>query len=343
MPGQTALELGLAAHEKRVKDAADAGAKTRYTAPGCWRWDQGAQKTVPRSPDECRCKPTAHTSDKRMSPGTARAEFGYSYSKWTGALTLTPWKPSKAKTTDRMLENVAACESLGLSYWADGWDTNMLWAVDNEQTAHVVTIDRKKGTALHACTHTYRRWTKEVGIQGRPIPETRVFCTKIKFGAKSSTWEVGGRSLTQMLALNYEEDPDMAERPSDTYAREAVAAGRNPFLGKESATLTKMVAAEHLAVTKESVLHADAKFAADVLTTFATGQTPEPEPEMSGVVSNMVEGMSVEAAWELFVHDPTYFDDFNDDMLDRLRRKAGRSGSYFLLIRNEIKRRANAK
>lgn len=404
---QTALEIGLEQYEKRVKAAADAGHKTRYTAPTCTTWDQATNKRVPLAPTDCKCKPTTHRSNPNMSEGTARAAFGYTYSKRTGALTLTPWKPSKAKTTDRMLENVAACAAVGLSYWADGPDTNLLWAVDDDRVAHIVKIDRQKGTAHHACTHTYSKWTKEIGKADKPVPGSEVACKQLFGDNRHRPWSIKGRSIIDLLSVEPEQETEpepvkplyvnpgptvpenppkrrepkgppplghttaaekralkqrieerqaasdkemdeyaaayaaylrgeapKPERPSEREAREAVAKGRNPFLGKASDVLVTKIGAE-------GQVESDAKLASAILTTFATGEPPE--PEMEGDVANMVEGMSVEAAWELFVHDPTYFDDFNDDMLERLRKKAGRSGSYFLLIRAEIKRRSDAR
>lgn len=189
---QTALEIGLEQYEKRVKAAADAGAKTRYTAPTCTEWDQATGERVPLAPTDCKCsKGTAHAAS-----APALAPTGYSYSKRTGALTLTPWKPSKAKTSDRMLENVAACESLGLSYWSDAPNPNRMWAVDHNQTAHLVLINRKTGKAWHECSYAYtHRDTSEKNF-GAPIVESKVQCNTF---IREATFNAGA-SLTLMLA-----------------------------------------------------------------------------------------------------------------------------------------------
>lgn len=48
-------------------------------------------------------------------------------------------------------EALAACEAVGLHYWADHRRAHHLWAVDDRQRAHVVRINREDGTAQHAC------------------------------------------------------------------------------------------------------------------------------------------------------------------------------------------------
>ena len=48
-------------------------------------------------------------------------------------------------------ERLAACESVGLHYWADAPVKGCVWAVDESQRAHTVRIDRDTGTARHIC------------------------------------------------------------------------------------------------------------------------------------------------------------------------------------------------
>lgn len=44
-------------------------------------------------------------------------------------------------------EAMAACAAVGLTYWSDHPTAGMVWAVDSDQHAHPVHIDRKHGTA----------------------------------------------------------------------------------------------------------------------------------------------------------------------------------------------------
>jgi hypothetical protein len=60
-----------------------------------------------------------------------------------------PTRPGK-----RSLENYAACASLGLVFWAEHPRTNHMWAVDDNQTMHIVRIARKDGVAFHECHHS---------------------------------------------------------------------------------------------------------------------------------------------------------------------------------------------
>lgn len=47
------------------------------------------------------------------------------------------------------LQRLAACEALGLHYWADHPTAHHIWAVDDHQRAHVVRI--RRGSAQHVC------------------------------------------------------------------------------------------------------------------------------------------------------------------------------------------------
>lgn len=48
-------------------------------------------------------------------------------------------------------ERLAACEAVGLFYWADHPAAGHVWAVDDHQQAHVVRIRRDGGTSQHVC------------------------------------------------------------------------------------------------------------------------------------------------------------------------------------------------
>ncbi len=54
----------------------------------------------------------------------------------------------------RTRERVAACETVGLHYWADHPVAGHVWAVDDHQAAHVVRIESKTGAARHVCAET---------------------------------------------------------------------------------------------------------------------------------------------------------------------------------------------
>jgi hypothetical protein len=47
------------------------------------------------------------------------------------------------------IERLAACEAVGLSYWADHPTRNCLWAIDNDRRAHVARM--AAGAAQHVC------------------------------------------------------------------------------------------------------------------------------------------------------------------------------------------------
>lgn len=48
-------------------------------------------------------------------------------------------------------ERIAACESVGLSYWSDHPFPSHAWAVNAAGEAHVVRIRRAQSTAEHTC------------------------------------------------------------------------------------------------------------------------------------------------------------------------------------------------
>ena len=51
----------------------------------------------------------------------------------------------------RTREALAACQAIGLHYWADHPQAHHLWAVDDHQQAHAVRVSRRDGTAQHVC------------------------------------------------------------------------------------------------------------------------------------------------------------------------------------------------
>src|SRR5262249_49529115 len=53
----------------------------------------------------------------------------------------------------RTLERLAACEAVGLHWWADHPTAHHVWAVDDHQQVHAVRINRD-GTAQHVCGST---------------------------------------------------------------------------------------------------------------------------------------------------------------------------------------------
>ncbi|QBP29700.1 hypothetical protein SEA_TYPHA_45 [Mycobacterium phage Typha] len=52
-----------------------------------------------------------------------------------------------AKTAAKMV----AAHAVGLSYWADHPAAGHIWAVSDDQRAHVVRVNAKEGTAQHVC------------------------------------------------------------------------------------------------------------------------------------------------------------------------------------------------
>jgi len=51
----------------------------------------------------------------------------------------------------RIRERLAACEAVGLCYWADHPAARHFWAVDDCRRAHVVRV-HQDGTAQHVCS-----------------------------------------------------------------------------------------------------------------------------------------------------------------------------------------------
>lgn len=50
---------------------------------------------------------------------------------------------------ERTLENLAACGAVGLHYWSDAPPPSTVWAVHDDQTAHLVRLHRNQGVANH--------------------------------------------------------------------------------------------------------------------------------------------------------------------------------------------------
>jgi len=51
----------------------------------------------------------------------------------------------------RIRKRLAACEAVDLDYWADHPQKNHVWAVDDDQRAHVVRIGSSASTIQHVC------------------------------------------------------------------------------------------------------------------------------------------------------------------------------------------------
>ena len=73
---------------------------------------------------------------------------------------------------------MAACATLGLSYWADHPANGCMWAVDNRQQAHVVRWYRKKG---------------QVALQRQGEPRKRMDYARGRFVDYVPTWDAGNR------------------------------------------------------------------------------------------------------------------------------------------------------
>ncbi|MUL44491.1 hypothetical protein FZI85_17360 [Mycobacterium sp. CBMA293] len=50
---------------------------------------------------------------------------------------------------NRTLENQAACRAVGLSFWSDAPKPSSVWAVDDNQKAHLVKLNRNQALAHH--------------------------------------------------------------------------------------------------------------------------------------------------------------------------------------------------
>jgi hypothetical protein len=55
----------------------------------------------------------------------------------------------------RTCEALAACEAVGLMFWADHPRAGHAWAVDDHQRVHVVRIGRSASTAQHVCQASF--------------------------------------------------------------------------------------------------------------------------------------------------------------------------------------------
>lgn len=79
----------------------------------------------------------------RKGRGAGRVGFG---------LWIRPHATGKATSVPkRTRENIAACASLGLSFWSEAPPNSALWALDSAQTVHMVSVNRGSGTAVHLC------------------------------------------------------------------------------------------------------------------------------------------------------------------------------------------------
>jgi hypothetical protein len=65
-------------------------------------------------------------------------------------------------------ERLAACEAIGLTYWSDHPARNCVWAIDDQQRAHVVRID--PGTAQHVCGRTSPVAVEQCAGGGEALP-----------------------------------------------------------------------------------------------------------------------------------------------------------------------------
>ncbi|WP_179475355.1 DUF7457 domain-containing protein [Mycolicibacterium vinylchloridicum] len=49
----------------------------------------------------------------------------------------------------RTLENLAACQSIGLDFWSEAPPPSTVWALDDQRQPHLVKIDRRRSIAHH--------------------------------------------------------------------------------------------------------------------------------------------------------------------------------------------------
>jgi hypothetical protein len=67
-------------------------------------------------------------------------------------------------------ERLAACEAVGLHYWADHPAGRHVRAIDGHQQAHVVRIHREDGTGQHVCRSTIPTAVEERAGDDEAVP-----------------------------------------------------------------------------------------------------------------------------------------------------------------------------
>lgn len=135
------------------------GTPTRYTPPVCDHqtppWGPLLDMYPSKTLGPIQAKPCGHEDSFHRPSGMDTSGAGYFGLRRNKAAAFVWVRPAKIRFTEGVLatstlEAMAACESLGLSLWAEG-SKSYAWGVDGRQRAHLVKIDREKHTAVHHC------------------------------------------------------------------------------------------------------------------------------------------------------------------------------------------------
>lgn len=198
--------------------------RTRYTAPQC--------ADARKAGDNMACGHTleAHLPDGKFYPQGAgdprrkvctppQHDWGLRVNAKTKA---TYWAPVPRPTytgtiPKRTLENIAACQALGLTYWSEAPGNNTLYAVDDQQVPHLVSINRNLGVAYGACDKATRYNPETKGPRGY------VKCGHRKIG---QSWSITDDSQL-VLALHEEETMPRYISMDATKAEQAMADALN--------------------------------------------------------------------------------------------------------------------
>jgi hypothetical protein len=122
-----------------------AGTSIRYTPPKCC--DERHNGEGGRVDQVCSHAESFHTpsGESRPEGGSVNLPFGLRRDKNGASFWPREDYTKQRAIPPRTRESIAACAALGLSYWSEAPGINRLWAIDGQQEAHEVRIDRKNG------------------------------------------------------------------------------------------------------------------------------------------------------------------------------------------------------
>ena len=253
----------------------------------------------------------------------------------------------------RTRENIAACAALGLSYWSDHARPHLLWAVDDQQVAHSVRVDRKSGRVEHVCA----KWTE--GIDDRVCPDA----------GRSRSYTVPANTAATLELLADADAPPAPEPAPRSKADREVSAMASKVLKKDDTPKpVKLTAAEKRAIKARNAANEakrDAEMAAFMEARLAEERArvaaedaaeavqllkapveQGPSDALAGPLADEIQGaalpsqdtpagafghtpprhahtasggMSLGAARALMHHDPDYLGDIPTDALRKLR------------------------
>jgi hypothetical protein len=193
--------------EAKVLDLGGRG-KTRLTAPVCFEVEKFGKSNCEHA--------HGYHDVSGINNAAELRHWGLTYAKRTGELRFPKPKRMTFNGTipPKTLENIAACAAVGLAYWSDHPKPGFIWAVDTNQTAHAVEVDRNKGTARHACYV----WTHDASVN----------CTHTTQG-QSAEWAKSETMAELMSAMELPfgiTAPEMSPIEADDHIDELVAGAR---------------------------------------------------------------------------------------------------------------------